>query len=478
MSVRRNYLYNIAYQVLTLILPLITTPYVSRVLGTDGVGTFSYTFSVAYYFVLFAMFGVNNYGNRSVAMARDDKAELSRTFWGIWTVQAVMCLLCTGIYLVYALFVADDQLLAIVWVPYVLTGALDINWFFFGLEKFRITVLRNFVIKLSTFVLTFAVVRGEWALFNYLLLMSLSYFVSVAVLWPFVRQEVLFVRPGISEVLRHVKPDLVLFIPVIAVSLYTVLDKVMLGQIAGMGETGIFENSLKVAQMPFTLISALGTVMLPHAANLCATGHRESVKRYMAPSMWFAMLLSSAFTFGVIAVSEEFVPIFFGDGFEACSVVMPVIVLEMPFMAWANVIRTQWLMPTSQDRAYVFSVVVGAIANIVVNLALIPALGALGAAIATLVAEAAVSVVQTIAVKGDLPLARWAIESLPAFVIGVLMLAIVRFSVSLLPGGIIGLLLEILVGVFAFGGMSVIWYHGRKNPYLEQVAGSLLKKRA
>ena len=190
MSVRRNYLYNIAYQVLTLILPLITTPYVSRVLGTDGVGTFSYTFSVAYYFVLFAMFGVNNYGNRSVAMARDDKAELSRTFWGIWTVQAVMCLLCTGIYLVYALFVADDQLLAIVWVPYVLTGALDINWFFFGLEKFRITVLRNFVIKLSTFVLTFAVVRGEWALFNYLLLMSLSYFVSVAVLWPFVRQEV------------------------------------------------------------------------------------------------------------------------------------------------------------------------------------------------------------------------------------------------------------------------------------------------
>ena len=308
--------------------------------------------------------------------------------------------------------------------------------------------------------------------------MSLSYFVSVAVLWPFVRQEVLFVRPGISEVLRHVKPDLVLFIPVIAVSLYTVLDKVMLGQIAGMGETGIFENSLKVAQMPFTLISALGTVMLPHAANLCATGHRESVKRYMAPSMWFAMLLSSAFTFGVIAVSEEFVPIFFGDGFEACSVVMPVIVLEMPFMAWANVIRTQWLMPTSQDRAYVFSVVVGAIANIVVNLALIPALGALGAAIATLVAEAAVSVVPTIAVKGDLPLARWAIESLPAFVIGVLMLAIVRFSVSLLPGGIIGLLLEILVGVFAFGGMSVIWYHGRKNPYLEQVAGSLLKKRA
>lgn len=477
MSVRRNYLYNIAYQVLTLILPLVTTPYVSRVLGTDGVGTYSYTFSVAYYFVLFAMLGVNNYGNRSVAMVRDNKVELSRTFWGIWTVQAFMCLVCTGIYIVYSLFLAEDWLLAVVWVPYVLTGALDVNWLFFGLEKFRITVLRNFVIKLVTFALTFVVVRGEVALINYLLLMSLSYFASVAVLWPFVRREVLLVKPDISEVLKHVKPDLVLFVPVIAVSLYTVLDKVMLGQMAGMGEAGIFENSLKVAQMPFTLISALGTVMLPHAANLYATGHRESVVGYMAPSMWFALLLSSAFTFGIIAVSEEFVPTFFGDGFEPCVLVMPVIVLEMPFMAWANVIRTQWLMPTSQDRAYVFSVIVGAIANIAVNLTLIPDLGALGAGVATLVAEVAVCIVQTMAVRGDLPLARWAIESVPAFVIGALMLAIVRLVASILPCGVVGLLLEILIGAIAFSAMSAVWYIGKKNPYLEQVAGSLLKKR-
>ena len=477
MSVKRNFIYNVAYQVLALILPLVTAPYLSRVLGTDGVGTYSYTYSVAYYFVLFAMLGVNNYGNRSVAMVRDDRDKLSRTFWGIWFVQAGMCVACTLVYVLYSVLVADDPVLALVWVPYVITGALDINWLFFGLEEFKVTVTRNFIVKLVTFALTFVVVRGENALVNYLVLMSLSYLLSVAVLWSFVRREVSFVRPTLTEVASHVKPDLVLFVPVIAVSLYTVLDKVMLGQMAGMGETGIFENSLKIAQMPFTVVAALGTVMLPHASNLFATGHRDKIVEYMAPSMWLALLLSSAFTFGLIAISPEFVPIFFGSGFERCTVVMPIIVLEMPFMAWANVIRTQWLMPTSRDRAYVASVMVGAAANVAINLALIPAYGALGAGIATLASEASVCVVQTVAVRGELPLSRWALESVPALLIGAAMLVIVRLAVPVLPGGVIGLLLEFLVGVVAFSGISAAWYIGRKNPYLSSVVESLKRRR-
>lgn len=477
MSVKRNFIYNVAYQVLALILPLVTAPYLSRVLGTDGVGTYSYTYSVAYYFVLFAMLGVNNYGNRSVAMVRDDRDRLSRTFWGIWFVQAGMCVACTLVYVLYSLFVAEDPVLALVWVPYVITGALDINWLFFGLENFKVTVTRNFVIKLVTFVLTFVVVRGEHALVNYLVLMSLSYLLSVAVLWPFVRREVSFARPTRAEVLGHVKPDLVLFVPVIAISLYTVLDKVMLGQMAGMGETGIFENSLKIAQMPFTVIAALGTVMLPHASNLFATGHRDKIIEYMAPSMWLALLLSSAFTFGLIAISPEFVPIFFGSGFERCAIVMPVIVLEMPFMAWANVIRTQWLMPTSHDRAYVVSVMVGAAANVILNLALIPSMGALGAGIATLAAEASVCIVQTAAVRGELPLGRWAIESIPAFVMGALMLVLIRLAVPVIPTGVAGLLIEIAIGVVSFSAMAAAWYLGTKNPYLSSVIQSLLNRR-
>ena len=468
MSVRKNFAYNVAYQVLALVLPLVTAPYLSRVLGADGLGTYSYTYSVAYYFVLFAMLGVNNYGNRAVAMARDSEEKLSKAFWSIWTLQATLTILAVIVYLAYALLGSSETLTALIWLPCVISAAFDVNWFFFGLEQFKVTVTRNFIVKLVTFVLTFVLVRGDNALIAYLGLMSVSLLVSVAVLWPFVFREVRFYKPTVKEVVSNLKPDLVLFVPVIAVSLYTVLDKVMLGQIAGMTEAGYFENSLKVASMPFTLITALGTVMLPHSANLYATGKKEEAIEYMAPSMWFVLLLSSAFTFGIIAVAPEFAPVFFGPGFESCSLLMSVIVLEMPFMAWANVIRTQWLIPTSKDRAYVASVIVGALVNIVANACLIPRLGSLGAGFGTLAAEVAVCVVQTIAVTGELPLARWFKESVSGFVIGVLMLIAVRLVTPLLPSGsAVGLLLQILLGVFVFTLFACLWYLGTSNRYVK-----------
>lgn len=476
MSVRKNFIYNVAYQLLTLIIPLITSPYLSRVLGSDGLGTYSYTYSVAQYFVLFAMLGVNNYGNRSVAVVRDDPLSLRRVFWGIWFLQAFLSAVSLVLYVLYSLLVSDSAVYAFVWVPYVLSAALDVNWLFFGLERFKVTVMRNFAVKLATFALTFLMVRGEAALHNYLVLMSMSLLISVAVLWPFVFKEVGFFVPKFREVKRHVKPNFVLFIPVIAISFYTVLDKVMLGQMAGMSETGVFENSLKVAQIPFTLISALGTVMLPHAANLLSRGRDVDAMGFMGPSMWFAMLLSFAFTFGLIAVTPEFVPVFFGDGFDACSVVMPVIVLEMPFMAWANVIRTQWLIPKGEDRAYVVSVIAGAAVNIVVNLVLISRFGALGAGIGTLSAEVAVCVVQTIAVAGDLPLRKWATEAVPELAVGAAMLAVVRVVAPALPDGALGLVLEIVIGAAFFTVTESAWCLATGNEYARRLLLPFLKK--
>lgn len=473
MSVKKNFLYNVAYQILVLILPLVTAPYLSRVLGAEGLGVYSYTYSIAYYFVLFGMLGVNNYGNRAIAMTLGGKGDTRETFWGIWSLQAFTSIITLLIYIAYALLFSGDALTALIWVPYVLTSLLDINWLFFGLERFKVTVTRNFIVKLITFALTLVVVRGDNALFNYLVLMSLSLMVSVLVLWPFVLKEFKPIWVGLKNVLKHVKPNLVLFVPVIAISLYNVLDKIMLGQISGMYASGIFENSLKVAQMPYTLITALGTVMLPHASQLVAAGKHEESIGYMAPSMWFAMLLSSAFTFGLVAVSPEFCPVFFGDEFDECIIVMTVIVFELPFLAWANVIRTQWLIPTMKDRAYVASVIIGAIANVAVNLCLIPSLGALGAGIGTLVAEIVVCVVQTIAVSKELPLKQWFLEAVPGLVIGALMLVIVRLSTLVLPMSALGLLIEILVGMVSFTVLSLVWYLPTKNPYVQMLLSSI-----
>ena len=439
-------------------------------------GAYSYTYSIANYFVLFAMLGVNNYGTRTIAAAGEDNAKREKAFWGIWVLQLSLACLSFLIYLGYSVFGSEQPLLAFIWLPYIISAAFDVNWLFFGLEKFKITVTRNFIVKLSTFALTFVVVRGESALENYLALMSVSLLASVAVLWPFVLREMKPYLPKLDEVLSHLKPNLVLFIPVVAISLYTVLDKVMLGLISGMSETGIFENSLKVASMPFSIITALGSVMLPRASSLFASGGAEEVRHYIGPSIWFALLLSSAFTFGLIAIAPEFVPIFFGAEFAACSIVMPVIVLEMPFMAWANVIRTQYLIPSRNDRAYVLSVIIGALVNFVVNICLIPRFGALGAGIGTLAAEVAVCLVQSIAIVGKLPFGQYFMESLPGFGIGLLMLLIVRWAAPVLPEGVLGLVLEIMIGAASFTIMAVAWFAISRNQYANNLLFPMAKR--
>lgn len=456
-NIRNNFIYNVAYQLLQIILPLVTAPYLSRVLGAGQLGQYSYTYSVANYFVLFAMLGVNNYGNRCVARARADRVRLSAEFWSVYCFQLLATAVVCVAYIAYALTLSGDVTLTLVWVPYVVSAGLDVNWLFFGLEEFRLTVVRNFAVKLTTFVLTLLLVRGEHALLIYCVLMSVSYFVSAALLWPFVAREVSRVRPTVHDVLSHLGPNLALFVPVVAVSLYTVLDKVMLGSMSSFEETGYFENAYKVATMPTAVITALGTVMLPRVSGLLALGRREEARGYLGISMWAAMAMAFAFSFGVAGVAPVLVPVLFGEGFSPSEAAMCVIVADMPFMAWANVLRTQLLIPEGRDREYVSSVVAGAAVNVAVNLALIPRFGALGASAGTLCAEVTVCLVQARAVHSNVPQGRWLLRCLPFAAIGAVMCAVVRAMGVALGASAATLLLQVLVGAATYSLLSIAW---------------------
>lgn len=456
-SVKKNFIYNVGYQVLVLVLPLATAPYLSRVLGASGVGTYSYTFSIAYYFVMFSMLGVTNYGQREIARVQDNRELRSRVFWEIWALQIVVTLIVTAVYLFYSTALSANGVISFIWLPYVISAGLDINWLFFGLEEFRITVGRNALVKLFTFCLMFLVVRGPYALESYCLLMASSYLLSVLVLWPFLTHRVVKVTPTPRRVLRHFMPNLALFVPVIAVSLYTVLDKVMLGSLAGMEQAGFFENASKVATMPFTLISALGTVMLPRMSSLLASGKASQGRAYIGASMWLAMAMSFALAFGVAGIAEVLTPVYFGPGFEPCAFLMCVIVADMPFMAWANVLRTQYLIPLGRDREYIASVVAGAVVNIGLNAILIPGTGALGAGISIFAAEATVCGVQAWAVAGELPQTSWLKGSVGFFLCGLVMFAFVRWVGYLMGNSLWTLAVQVLVGAASYVFLSLAW---------------------
>ena len=310
-SLKSNYLYNSLYQILNIILPLLTAPYLSRILGPEKIGTYAYSYSIASYFMLIAMLGINNYGNRSCAVVRENKKELSATFWQIYSCQLCAGLICIACYFGWLFTLSGEmKVISAIMILNVISSVLDINWFFFGLEEFKLTTIRNIFVRVLTVVAIFLFVKTESDLWKYTLIMSLGIIGTQVVMWPFLPERVEKVKINSKDVIKHLKPIIVLFIPVVAVSIYKVMDKVMLGYMSTMTQTGYYENTEKLINMPLGLINALGIVMLPRMSKLAADKDNSEANHLIDTSMLFVAFLSVAMSFGLASVAPEFVPLF------------------------------------------------------------------------------------------------------------------------------------------------------------------------
>ena len=259
-SLKKNYIYSIAYQILTLLIPLITTPYLSRIFGAEYIGIYSYTNTIAQYFVLFAILGLNNYGNRAIAIVRDDKEKLDKTFSEIYTMQLITGITALSIYVLCAVFFFKEyRFYSLILTIYVFSSVVDINWLFFGLEKFKLTVTRNATIKLISVVAILKLIRSKEDLWLYTAIFAMSAFFSNALLWIYAAKEVKFIKPSIKGVCKHLKLNLIMFIPVIAISIYKYMDKLMLGGFSKI-EVGYYENVEKIFTVAMGFVTAFGNV--------------------------------------------------------------------------------------------------------------------------------------------------------------------------------------------------------------------------
>ena len=458
-SVRKNFLWNASYQLLLVLAPLVTTPYLSRVLGPEQVGVYSYTYSITNYFVLFATLGMANYGVRVIAAAGSDRAKRSRSFWSAYFSQAAVCIPVTILYAAYALLEPEGGfIIALVWGMWVVSALLDVSWLFFGVEDFRFPTERSFITKLASVIAIFLFVKAPDDLWVYCAAIAGSFLANQVIMWPFVGRHVDWARPTWAEICVHFGPNLRLFAPVVAISLYTSLDKIMLGTISGMEQAGYYEYSEKISKMPMAVITALGTVMLPRMTAALSEGRTERARNLLGESMWVMQAAAMAMAFGIGAVAPEFSVVFFGSGYEPCAHIMPVVAAVIPIISASNVIGVQYMLPTFSDKAYTVSVCVGAVVNIVLNLALLEPFGAVGAAVATVCAEIAVLWYQCWVVRYDLPLRKYLNGAAPFFIIGCTMAMCVRLVASALgEASVSGLLIEVLVGSVSYAFLSVVW---------------------
>ncbi|MBB5266379.1 O-antigen/teichoic acid export membrane protein [Catenibacillus scindens] len=450
-SVKKNLAYNIVYQILVVILPLITAPYISRCLGATAVGIYSYTNSVAYYFLLFAMLGISNHGNRCVAAVRDNKKKLSKTFTSIFLLQLTTFLIAIFLYIVYCVcIVRDNKLIAFLQLLYVASGLFDISWLFFGLEQFKITVTRNILIKLFTVICMFIFVHNPNDLWKYTLIMSAGTFLSQLYLWRYVKKYIRICKVKLGDVLENFKPVLILFVPVLAYSIYRVMDKIMLGNMSTYEQVGFYNNAEKIVNIPMGVITALGTVMLPRMSNIIARGESSKTVQYIRLSIKLVTLISSAIAFGLMGVSNVLAPVFFGKDFAACSSIIALLSITVFFISWANVIRTQYLVPKHYDKIYLTSTITGAVVNLLINSLMIPHFGANGAAIGTIFAEFSVMFIQMVLVRKQLPIFKYIFTYIPVLISGVIMMIVVNCIGFALELNIITLVIQIAVGAIFF----------------------------
>ena len=456
-NVISNFLYNSVYQILLIILPLITTPYISRVLEADGVGTYSYTYSIAYCLALVGMLGVNNYGNRTVAALQNDRKKRSTAFWNIVTLQMLTTAIMVVVYCVYLVWFCPTEYRLVSWIQLltVMASFVDVNWFFFGMEKFKLTVMRNAVVRLLTVVAIFMFVKNSSQVWLYTLLMVGGHFISNLIIWPFLKKEIDIVKPSFCGMKQHFKQMIVLFIPVIAVTLYNKMDKIMIGLLSNVTQNGFYESTERIITVPMGLITALGTVMLPRMSSLFASGDKGKARGYIRLSMEFVCFMGFALMFGIAGVAKEFSPVFFGTEFTSVGSLIMLISPTIFFKCWANVIRTQYLIPLKYDKPYVISVWIGAVINLIINYALIGRYGAAGAVVGTICAEGAVMIYQTWFVRKKLPIAEYLKDGAAYLIPGIIMFGAVRmvgihFGVSLLS-----VVIEVIVGIVTYIGLCM-----------------------
>lgn len=402
-SVAKNYIYNLFYQILNIILPLVTTPYVSRVLGAGGIGTYSFSISVATYFILFGSLGMSLYGQRQVAFVQDDFAQRSRVFYETFVLRLISMSVSIGIFIAVFTIKGELSIYYRVLVIHLIASVFDISYFFQGMQDFKKIVGRNLLIKLLSIVCVFIFVKQPTDIGTYLLIFSLANLIGNLSIWLYLPMYTERPKPFKLNLKKHLKPCLALFIPQIAVQIYTVLDKVMLGVLlSDKAQVGYYEQSHKIVLIVLTVVTSLGTVMLPNMANKYAHNDKKEITASLKASFRFVFMMAFPMTLGICAIAGDLIPKFLGEGFESSVAITYAISPIILFIGLSNIIGMQYLLPTMRQREYTISVGLGAATNLICNLIFIPKLYAVGAAIATVAAEAVVTLVQILFVRKEI----------------------------------------------------------------------------
>lgn len=404
-SVKKNYFYNLTVQLLAIILPVVTTPYVTRVLGNENLGIFNYAQSIVNYFILFGCIGLNTYSQREIAACKDDPHRQSVVFYEVLLVRVITVSISMGLYWFTIVRTADYPLYYSIFGLELLATLVDVSWFLQGNENFKSQAIRAIITRLLGLACIFLFVKTQADLHIYILCCSGAILAGNLSLWVFVKKSLQKVSVRELRPMRHVRGSLLMFLPQIAVNVYTQLDKTMLGLLTGhdYNQVGYYSQAEKIVKVAITVVTSIGSVMLSRVTVALSRKDETAVKEYILKSFRFMYLLAWPITIGLMAISEDMVPWFFGQGYDP---VVPCMVALAPLaliISTSSILGYHYLIPARRMKEYTLAVTSGMVVNVIFNALLIPQFGAMGAVAATLLAEVIVAVVQYVFLRKLFP---------------------------------------------------------------------------
>ena len=452
MKLIKNYLYNLSYQILTIILPIITVPYVTRIFTSEDLGNYGFYNSIVSYFSLFAMLGIGLYGTKQIASARD----VSSTFWNIYAIQLIASLISIFIYVIAILCIPTmSGIIPLILFISLFSKIIDISWLFSGKEDFKKITLRNTVVKVVGVISIFTFIKNSEDLYLYILLIVVFDFLGQVVMW--VPAKKFIKRPSFNMKMmkKNLHPIVLLFLPQVAISLYVVLDRTLLGLLGSYSDVGIYEQGQKLTSIIYKIVSSLGVVMLPRVANLLSERKEKEAQNMVKFSFILYNLIIFPMIFGLIAVNEVFVKLFLGKDFQDVKYVLYITTINIMLVGWTNILGHQVLVVRNKNKEFMLSTTIPAFVSVAVNIAVIPFFGYIGASITAVIVEVLAFTIQWYYSRNIINKNLLFNKDLVKIICSSLVMfgAVMLCKMTLGLDGIIGLAIYLAVGGISYLGM-------------------------
>ncbi len=477
-SVKRNYIYSLSYQIFSLIMPFITSPYIARILGPENVGTFSFISTYVSYFVLLGRLSIDLYGSRELSYVKNDLTKKSEVFWNLALLNFTNLLIALLIYFTWLLIYKPVNGLFYALSSLTLfSSMLDITWLFSAHEEFGMIALRNFIVRIISVVSIFVFVKSPNDLVNYFLINLITPFVINASMLRYINRYVTFIKPTFLNAYKRYPKVLKISLPNLAVSVYTMLDKLLLGTISGNEYLGYYDYSKRIVAMALTVVSSMTPIMMVKMSGHFKNNDLSLVRGYVAKSFKFSVFSSVLIFSLLISAVPEFIPWFYGSNFSTTIKLIQILSPTIIAVAMGTVAGHQFLLSIGKENLLSLALVIGAVISFSLNILLIPRYDALGASLTSLVTEAAVTIILYITISRYMDVKELFRQNYKFFLFSLAVIIPLRIIGTKMGPSVLTNLLQVALGTIIYLLLSLV-FDKDIHSYMKDVVNKLKSKLA